>query len=247
LAGLWAALRFLTCFPVPAGLGSERDAFAASLSWFPVVGLLLGATLVAADAALRQVFPPLVASALVVVLLLALTGALHADGLMDTADAVLLHATPERRLEIMRDPRAGSFGVAALTSILLLKLVAVDALPAVVRGTTLLLAPTLGRWAIVLVATVFPYGRTSGLGAPLKRSASWRTLALATLLTTGVALVAGPSGLVLVVLSGAFAWALGRWLLGRLPGLTGDCYGAVCEVVETTVLLLTPPLVSAPR
>jgi adenosylcobinamide-GDP ribazoletransferase len=147
----------------------------------------------------------------------------------------------------MRDPRVGSFGVVALASVLLLKLVAVDALPPVARGAALLLAPTVGRWAIVLVATVFPYGRPSGLGAPLKMAASWRTLVLATLLTIAVALVGGWSGIVLVLLSGAWAWALGRWLLGKLPGLTGDCYGAICEVLETTVLLLTPPVASALR
>jgi adenosylcobinamide-GDP ribazoletransferase len=78
-------------------------------------------------------------------------------------------------------------------------------------------------------------------------AASWRTLALATLLTAAVALVAGRSGIALVLLSGAWAWALGRWLLGKLPGLTGDCYGAVCEVVETTVLLLASPMASALR
>jgi adenosylcobinamide-GDP ribazoletransferase len=248
---LWAALRFLTCIPLPDGVGREREAFreafAASVPWFPVVGLLIGSVLVVADLVLRPVFPPLVESALVVVLLLTLTGALHADGLMDTADAVLVHATPERRLEIMRDPRVGAFGVVAFASVLLLKLVAVDALPPAERGTALLLAPTVGRWAIVLVATVFPYGRPSGLGAPLKVAANWRTLAVATLFTAAVALAAERSGIVLVLLPGVWAWALGRWLMGKLPGLTGDCYGAVCEVVETTVLLLTPPLASALR
>src|SRR5205085_576009 len=106
---------------------------------------------------------------LLVVLLLVATGGLHADGLMDTCDAVFVHASAERRLEIMRDPRVGAFGVIGLLSVVLLKVASLEALPAnLSRLGLLVLAPTLGRWAIVFLSTVFPYGRERGLGAPLK-------------------------------------------------------------------------------
>src|ERR1041385_7369637 len=101
MRGLWSALQFLTRIPVPAGEYRLEHAVA----WLPVVGLILGGVLAAADFGLRFAeVSPLVASTSSVVLLLALSGALHADGLMDTCDAVFAHATPARRLEIMRDP-----------------------------------------------------------------------------------------------------------------------------------------------
>jgi adenosylcobinamide-GDP ribazoletransferase len=234
VAGFWAALQFLTRIPVPPGQYRLEAAF----GWLPVVGFLLGGILAAADAGMRAVpVSPLVASTVVVVLLLALTGALHADGLMDTCDAVFAHASLERRLEIMRDPRAGAFGVVGLVCIVALKIAAVDALPDRLRPQLLALAPGLGRWAIVLLATVFPYGRASGLGTPLKASATPLALALASLLPLAACAVVGLPGLIAGVLAAVVSLAIGRWLMRLLPGLTGDCYGAVCEVVETLVWL----------
>jgi adenosylcobinamide-GDP ribazoletransferase len=212
--------------------------------WLPVVGLLLGGILAVVDYSLRRLeVSPLVASSLIVVLLLALSGALHADGLADTCDAVFGHASPERRLEIMRDPRVGVFGVLGLVSVIVLKIAAVEALPTSVRPLLLVLAPGLGRWAIVLVATVFPYGRQTGLGAPLKAVATPRIFLVASILPLIGCVLAGPAGLIGGALAAASALALGAWLMRLLPGLTGDCYGAVCEVVETVVWLSAAPLV----
>jgi adenosylcobinamide-GDP ribazoletransferase len=184
----------------------------------------------------------LVESSLLVVLLLALTGGLHADGLMDTCDAVFVHATPERRLEIMRDPRVGSFGVIGLASVLLLKVGAVDALAGATRAQVLLLTPVLGRWAIVLLATAFPPGRTTGLGAPVKAAASPKLFAVASAVPLAVSLAIGPAGVWLLAASGGTALLIGWWLCRVLPGLTGDCYGAACECVESVVLLLAGAL-----
>jgi adenosylcobinamide-GDP ribazoletransferase len=210
--------------------------------WFPTVGLLLGGILAGADALLRLVgVNALVESSLLVVLLLALTGGLHADGLMDTCDAAFAHASPERRLEIMRDPRVGSFGVIGFASILILKVAAVDALT-VSRPQALLLAPVLGRWAIVLLAAAFPPGRTSGLGAPVKAAASPRLLAVASALPLALTATLGLTGVWLLSAAGLTALLIGWWLCRLLPGLTGDCYGAACECVETSVLLLAGAL-----
>jgi adenosylcobinamide-GDP ribazoletransferase len=200
--------------------------------------VLLGVVLALVDVGLRSLgVPSLLNSTLLVVLLLVLTGALHADGLMDTCDAVFGHATPERRLEIMRDPRAGAFGVVGLVCVVALKIASVDALSPWVRPGLLVLAPTLGRWSIVLVATVFPYGRPDGLGAPLKNAATPLVLVLASLLPLIGCALLGPLGLLAGGLAGVTALIVGRWLVSRLPGLTGDCYGAVCELVETVVWL----------
>lgn len=209
------------------------------MPWLPVVGLLLGAILVAIDALAHQLTAStLLPSVLVVVALLVLTGGLHADGLMDTCDAVFGHASPERRLEIMRDPRVGSFGVIGLVCIVALKVAALDALPAgPLRPMLLLLGPSLGRWCIVLSATVYPYGRPGGSGEPLKAGATPRGLAIAALLPLVLCALTGPVGLLCGALAAIATLAFGRWLMRLLPGLTGDCYGAVCEVAETVVWL----------
>ncbi|HET6317047.1 MAG TPA: adenosylcobinamide-GDP ribazoletransferase [Chloroflexota bacterium] len=242
MSGLWSAVAFLTRFPTPA-VDVRLD---AAVPWFPLVGLLLGGILALADIALRQLqVEPLVTSAVLVTLLLALTGALHADGLIDTCDAVFGHASPERRLEIMRDPRTGAFGVVGLVCVVLLKVASIEALPPATRSVSLILAPALGRWAIVVLACVFPYGRASGLGLPLKKGATRTALGLASIVPLGVCAVAWPSGPWLGVLALALALLVGRWLMSLLPGLTGDCYGAVCEVVETAVWLAAAPLVRA--
>src|SRR5579859_4311185 len=178
MRGFWSALQFLTRLPVPRGPGAYE--LEAAVVWLPVVGLLLGALLALADVGLRWLeVSPLVASTVEVVLLLALSGGLHADGLIDTFDAVIGHASPERRLEIMRDPHVGAFGVVGLVCVVALKVAAVDALPASIRPQLLVLAPGLGRWSIVLAATAFPYGRPHGLGGPLKASATPRALLVA--------------------------------------------------------------------
>lgn len=241
MSGFWSAIAFLTRLPTPkvsASLG-------AATPWFPLVGLLLGAILAALDLALQGVASPLVTSAVLVVALLLLTGGLHADGLMDTCDAVFGHATPERRLEIMRDPRVGAFGVIGIICVVLLKVGSIEALSGTPRTMSLLLAPTLGRWAIVVLAWAFPYGRPSGMGEPLKNAATARVVTIASIVPVTACLVAWPSGPVLGILALVVALLVGRWLTSLLPGLTGDCYGAGCEVVETAVWLAAAPLAKA--
>ena len=246
-AGLPAAVRFLTLIPVPGRVAGASGDLDLALPWFTVVGVGLGAITAAADAAFRLVFATGVASALDVVLLLALSGAIHADGLMDTADGVLGHATPKRRLEIMRDPRVGSFGAVTLASVLLLKVTALAATPAGVRPAALLLAPALGRWGIVLVARWFPYGRPTGMGAPVKAAATPGIALLGTVPMLLGTLVALPWALALMALGAMATFLLGRFFLSRLPGLTGDCYGATSEILEMLTLLLAAPLATALR
>jgi adenosylcobinamide-GDP ribazoletransferase len=239
VGGLVGAVAFLTRLPVHA-IDTRLD---RTVPWLPVVGAGLGLALAAADWALSAIgASELVTSTALVVLLLGLTGALHADGLMDTCDAVFSHASPERRLEIMRDPRVGAFGVVGLVCVIALKIAAIEALPSGMRPHLLVAAPTLGRWAIVLLATVFPYGRAAGMGGDLKAGATPGMLLLATLVTLVACTLGGRVGLAVGALAAVVALLVGRWLCSLLPGLTGDTYGATCEVVETVVWLTAAPV-----
>jgi adenosylcobinamide-GDP ribazoletransferase len=88
---------------------------------------------------------------------------------------------------------------------------------------------------------MFPYGRAGGLGAPLKAGATRGALIGASIAPLIIAVTIGPVGVVCVAVAVATAVAIGWWLMRLLPGLTGDCYGAVCEVVEGAVWLSAAP------
>ena len=187
-------------------------------------------------------------AAFLVVTLVIVTRALHLDGLMDVCDGVFGGFTPERRLEIMRDPRVGAFGVAGGITVLLLKygaLAALLGLPGPGKEWALLLFPALSRWTMVVLLGAFPYVRTQGLGSPFHGGG----VKLATIVAGLSALAAsfllgGFAGLGLFFGAVAVAWLVG-WAMGRaLGGLTGDTYGATNEIIETTVIIAATALAS---
>lgn len=232
------ALGFLTALPVP-----RREVGAAALAraliFFPVVGLLVGALLLALDLALTPVLPGGVRAAILIGAGIALTRGLHLDGLMDCCDGLFGGFTPERRLEIMRDSRVGAFGVLGAVAFLLLRFNGLVALSGWWQMVGLLLPPTLGRWAMVLAMVAYPYGRAAGLGSGFKEGASGRQVALAGIMAAGVAAAAWwPWGIGALPLAAILTALVARFMLGRLPGLTGDCYGAINEVVEVVLLLV---------
>jgi adenosylcobinamide-GDP ribazoletransferase len=238
---LLAAIAFLTVLPVAGRWRVEPDHLARSTRWFPVVGLALGLALAGADWLLGQVFPLPARNALVVVLALALSGALHLDGLMDTCDGAFAAASPERRLEIMRDSHVGSFGVAGAGLVLVGKYAALEALGETPRWAALVAMAVLGRWAMSLAVSAFPAGRSEGLGRLVKDAARPVDLALAAAVAAAVCWLAlGPAGLVLWVSTSLLVLLAGRALTARLSGLTGDTYGALDELVELAALALAP-------
>jgi len=203
---------------------------------YPLIGLLLGVLYIGADFLFRQVFPPQLAAALLLALWVALTGGLHLDGFLDACDGLLGGTTPEGRLEIMRDHRIGAFAFTGGALLLLLKFSAIVSLSDW-RMPALLLAPTLGRWAMSLAVVAFPYARVDGLGREMKAYAGWRQAVLASLVALGVAwLTAGWRGLAACMLVVMALLALARFTLARIPGLTGDIYGAINEMIEVLVL-----------
>lgn len=236
--GLIVALGFLTTLPVPRRAATATG-LARSLAFFPIVGALLGGLLVALDLLLLPLLPAGLRAAVLLVALIALTRGLHLDGLMDTCDGVFGGFTPERRLAIMRDSRAGAFGVLAAVGCLLLRFAGWSALGWPGQIAALMLPPILGRWALVYATVAFPYGREEGLGRAFKEAAGWRELLIATPSAALLALACWwPWGVALLLFALTVAFAVAHFLLRRLPGLTGDCYGAINEVVEVTALLV---------
>lgn len=211
--------------------------------YLPAVGLLIGGLLVALAVTFAKLSVlPAVASIFLVVAWLVLSGGLHFDGLMDTADGIFSHRSPERMLEIMRDSRVGNFGVLAGVVVLLLKIAGLlslaNALPA------LLLIPAWSRWCESFAIGAFPYARPDGMGKVWHDTMSYPgDLILGALLPlVATAFCALHFGLVAALaITGctiASGIACSFYLSSIVRGHTGDTYGAVVELSEAGALLL---------
>ncbi|HEY8348139.1 MAG TPA: adenosylcobinamide-GDP ribazoletransferase [Symbiobacteriaceae bacterium] len=237
------ALSFLTRLPV-GNLVVEDYAAAVgrAVPFFPVVGLIVGLCALAADAAAGLLFGPAVRAAAAVIASVAVTGAFHLDGLMDTADGVLSSRDRQRMLEIMRDSRVGAMGVVAGTLSLLMRFALLLEMPPALRWRALLTAPLLGRTTMGLVLGVWPSarGRGQGMGGSVAAAVGPWQVAGALAVGLGLSLLVGGGW------RGAAAWLAAlvasaltaQALSARLGGLTGDTYGAINEVVEIVILAL---------
>ncbi len=228
------ALRFLTILPVRGGLSRPS----ASLSYFPLAGLVIGLLLAGVNYACGLLLPAGVTSALTIAAMAVITGCLHLDGLADSCDGLGGNHTPEERRRIMKDSRTGAFGVVGVVMVLLLKYAALASMPQAKTAAALILMATLSRWAMAYAVVVFPAAFPAGLGGAFKEGSSRRQLVWATVCAlAAAAVIGGPAGLaalVLVWLAVALLAACFRRMLG---GLSGDSYGAVNEVAEVVVLI----------
>lgn len=236
---LAVAIAFLTRLPVPGAAGMDARAVGRASALFPAAGALLGAILVAARHALPPQLPAPLQAGLLLALLAVLTGALHLDGLADTADGLGGGRTREDALRIMRDHAVGAYGA---SSLVLLLLVEAAALAELLRGTAadrwLLLALTISRWAPVPLSRALPYARPGGgLGAATTEHAGWGEVAAASALALGAAAWVGRAGLAALGAAGLLLLALGWGFRQRLGGVTGDTLGAAIVLTEALVLV----------
>jgi len=234
------AIAFYTCLPMPPSWPLH---FAGIAAWAPAVGVLLGGGLGLIGWALFYAgFSPFLVSILLVSVWIGITGGLHLDGAMDSADGLAV-LDPDRRLEVMADSRSGAFGVMAAILLVLLKVAALTDLS---HGLTwaLMLAGGWGRWGQLIAIWRYPYLKSEGKGAFHKAAIQsiWQVM---------------PASMVLVALSGLLVasqtttWAIavaitccaagipfltGAWFNHKLGGHTGDSYGAVVEWSEALIL-----------
>jgi adenosylcobinamide-GDP ribazoletransferase len=235
LDGAALALAFLTVIPVRRhGEGGELGAAAA---WFPLVGALVGGLAGAMRFCADPLLGAAVASILAVAVLVAVTGALHEDGLADCADGLGVHGDRERRLAVMRDPAIGVFGTLALLGWGLLLAAALAELSSGEALRALVSAAIVGRSAAILHAVVTPPARADGLGATFH-------VATPPAVVAGIATVAGcmlldglVAGLVATAAGTLVALATSAWSSTTLGGRTGDTLGATVALSEVAVCL----------
>ncbi len=234
----WIALQFLSSLPIRLPGMPQPQELGRSLLFYPLVGLLFGGLLWGLSVLLAGA-PLMLHAALLLTVWVLLSGGLHLDGLADSADAWLGgFGDRERTLTIMKDPRSGPIAVVTLVLVLLLKFCALLALIEQQNSAVLLVAPLIGRSALLAVFLTTPYVRAGGLGQALAdhlpRRAGWWVLGLSAL---GCVVLAGYAGLwALVLATAGFVW-LRRVVMRRLGGTTGDTAGALLELLEVLVLV----------
>ena len=236
------AISFYTTIQLPTTWELKFERIAR---WAPLIGLILGSHLGLLDFLLNWLgFPRLTRSVLIIGYWIFLTGGLHLDGVIDTADGLAVTDT-QRRLQVMKDSVTGAFGVMAAVVLLLLKTVAFSEIDSF-RWLALMAAAGWGRWAQVVAIAKYPYLREVGKGAFHKQHISIPQdiyLGLGLLLVLSwFQLFFSKDGwlLILSILLGQWAIALltGLWFNHKLGGHTGDTYGAVVEWSEAFILCL---------
>jgi adenosylcobinamide-GDP ribazoletransferase len=233
--GLLGAAQFLT--RVPIRLRQAPD-LAKCVPWFPVVGGLIGVAVGGAAAGLMELVPATVAASVAVMFGVLLTGAFHEDGLADTCDA-MGGWTPERRREILKDSRHGSYGVAAMVGTILVRVLCVATLGPAVAFAGLVAAHSLGRGAAVGVMGLARPAPVDGLGADYARGLSRGRAAVgvtASLIVTTAVVGWWVAPLAVAATLGATAVAeIARRAFG---GISGDILGAVEQVGECLILIV---------
>lgn len=234
----WIALQFLSSLPIRLPGMPQPQQLGRSLLFYPLVGLLFGVILLGVNALLDGA-PLLLHGALLLTAWVLLSGGLHLDGLADSADAWLGgFGDRERTLTIMKDPRSGPIAVVTLILVLLLKFTALLALIESHNQVGLLLAPLIGRSAMLGLFLGTPYVRAGGLGQALADHLPRKTAQQVLLVSTlACVVIAGFAGFIALLISAlGFLW-LRHLMMRRLGGTTGDTAGALLELLEVAVLL----------
>ena len=232
----FAALQFLTLCPWPARIERSGEEVGRSAIFFPAIGFALGSMLVLFNRLLQPFASSGLLSVILIALLLLATRGLHLDGLADTFDGLGAGGDRERVLRIMDDSHTGVFGVAAIVVILFLKIQALDSLGDE-RWRALLMAPVLSRWTMVLLA-YHANAAKAGLGALFINHLKGGHFLGATLVTLLlIAAIGQLLGIALMAWLALFTLACKHYFHRRLGGVTGDTFGAVAELSESSAMV----------
>ena len=230
-------LQFLTRIRIVRQTVWTAEDFGRSTRFFPLVGLVLGICYALAAWILVSVLGMrALTAALLLILPLLLTGGLHADGFMDTADGVFSGRERERKLEIMKDSRVGSFGVVAFVLLMFLQFALLLDMSPPLLVSVFFVMPIIGRMAMVLAVSCFPYARADGMGKTFADMADRGTVAIAAVTTSVLVIPIGLLATLALVLGVVFTLLFCRWMTAILGGVTGDVYGAATVLTETIVL-----------
>ena len=239
LGNFLAAFRFLTIIPLPGSIGCDSEDLARSTVFFPLVGVFLGCLASGGAWVLWEILPPFVAEVSLTLLLLSFSGALHLDGLADSADGFFSSRDREGILQIMRDSRVGAMGAIALVMALLFKVSCLSGLSQLQAVKVSFLMPLAGRCTLVIMMTLLPYIRPEGgLGTLFyTRQTGFAAMFSVAALFVFSFLVQRVPGLGLAGLTVLVVLLFSLYSYRKIGGLTGDVLGAGCEISEISMAL----------
>ncbi|MFC1911662.1 adenosylcobinamide-GDP ribazoletransferase [Chloroflexota bacterium] len=234
----FAALQFLTTIPVFRRREFKPEDLGRSAGYFPIVGLVIGLLLAGLSWLFLLFLPPAIATALLIVALVIITGALHLDGFVDICDGIGGQKTAEDRWRVMHDSRAGGFGIIGIVLLLLVKYVSLGSIPEPSLMAALVLMPVLSRWAMVYSIFAYSYALPAGLGKSFKQGTNWLRFTMATTIALVLAVALFQLiGLALIFLTWVVTVIAAAYFKDKFSGLTGDTYGAINELAEVSVLI----------
>lgn len=240
-------LQFLTrIFVVKQSVWTEQS-FGESVKYFPAVGAILGIICAAIVGAINFLKMPLLTGATGFASLIILTGGIHCDGLMDSADGLFSGREREKILEIMKDSRAGSFGVVSMILVAAMEistLIELELLSTWWLCMAIYSAPIIGRLMMVITIGAFPYARESGMGKAFAKFTTRRTIIFATgemillllplIFISPIFLIcAGAASLIALIVT----WRFATFSTEKIGGVTGDIYGAITTLSEMFALI----------
>ena len=242
--GFVLALQFLTRLPVfrqRQGEITERD-LARSMAYYPLVGAFLGLILALANQVAVLILPPTTSAVLLMAILVLITGNLHWDGWMDTADGLLSGHRGQRALDIMKDSRVGASGVvwASIAVLAQYSLMSQLLMLPIHRASAWLIASLAwSRWNAVIATFMFPYARTEGTAQAFLDEISPREVVISTITALIIGAVAvGWGTLALLGVNLTITIILGKSVERRIGGITGDVMGAMILAGELIGLLI---------
>jgi adenosylcobinamide-GDP ribazoletransferase len=231
---LLTAMQYFTRIRVPAWVGHAPERLTGAVRYFPAIGLIIGASGAAVMWLAALVLPAPLPAILSTAVTLLMTGAIHEDGLADTADGLGGGATRERALEIMKDPRVGVFGAIALMLMLLLKIATLSLMPLLTAMAALVAAHAFSRFCAVLVIFASRYVGSAdrSRAAPVVEQVKIGDVIVAALFGLPALALCGPRVLVAILVALMSVALLTRWCMRRIGGYTGDTLGATQQVAE---------------
>ncbi|MBP6062819.1 MAG: adenosylcobinamide-GDP ribazoletransferase [Fusobacteriaceae bacterium] len=247
MKGLIALFKFTTRLPLGNSSNFTEDGVGKSMKFFPLVGIILGLIMYTAHTLLSlYINSSLVIAAIIVVIYVILTGALHLDGLSDTFDGIFSYRSKQRMLEIMKDSRVGANGVIVLVLYFILNIIFLADLESIElpMGAFILLYPVIGRMNTVINCATAPYARTSGMAKDFVEQTDYKGFLISFLITMGYAYAVltyfklDISIIAIVPIMAILGYYFARLMTRKIGGVTGDTLGAVLELTQVVMLFL---------
>lgn len=236
---IYLAAQLLTILPVPQVRQVTEADLGRSMRYYPLVGLAMGVVLAAAQYLLSRRLAEIPTAAIVLVLLVILSGALHWDGVADVCDGFYKGKDKAEILAIMKDSHCGAMAIVGIVCLFALKLAFLSSLPSVSAWKAALLMPVAGRWGMVLLAASAPYARGEGTAKAYVDHAGFTEALIAALIAAAaMGAVIGTAGLIFLCALSAFTLAFRQYAISKIGGVTGDVLGACGEFNECAFLLL---------